>query len=322
MLDPSLHNNLVELITINFGADEINELGKLVLGSFDANRLSGIHSHISLSPRKSANLLVEQAAGRSQAGPLIKLVAELDQGILLGRQINVEGLEVFLSQLARSGFIYDFQTRKIISTRKDPTELVNWGSLKDGKIYEITVMSLDIVENSKLVKRFGIRKMEKLYYRLWNFLKQKLKVFDGRMWSWAGDGGIMAFAFKDQVYRAVQCAVEIQSTIPIFNMSSQVAFPIDISLRIAIDTGRVKFFSDTGKIVSEVINFAAHLEKNRTLPGMISVSGNIWNLLPPRVISILCSGGFFEEQEYYITRKRLDRLFMEDDEYLNQELPA
>lgn len=35
----------------------------------------------------------------------------------------------------------------------------------------------------------------------------------------------------------------------------QTAFPIDISLRMAIDTGRVKFFSDTGKIVSEVINY-------------------------------------------------------------------
>ena len=281
-----------------------------------------MQSHVSLSPRKSANLLVEQAAACRQAESLIKLVVELDQGILIGRQINVEGLEVFLSRLARSGLIYDFHTRKIISTHKDPAEMVNWGSLKDGKIYEITVMSLDIVENSKLVKKFGIRKMEKLYYKLWNFLKQKLKVFDGRMWSWAGDGGIMAFAFKDQVCRAVQCAVEIQSTIPVFNMPSQAAFPIDISLRIAIDTGRVKFFSDTGKIVSEIINYAAHLEKKRTSPGMISVSGNIWNSLPPRAISIFCSGGFFEEQEHYSTRKRLDRLFIEDDEPLNQELPA
>jgi class 3 adenylate cyclase len=265
VLEPALRNNLVELIASNFNADEINELGKLVLGAFDANRLSGIQSHISVSPRKSANRLVEQAASRRHTESLIKLVTELDQGILLGRQINVEGLEIFLNRLARSGLIYDFQTRKIISTRKDLAEMVNWGSLKDGKIYEITVMSLDIVENSKLFKRFGISKMEKLYYKLWNFLKQKLAVFDGRMWSWAGDGGIMAFAFKDQVCRAVQCAIEIQSTIPFFNMSDQEAFPIDISLRIAIDTGTIKFFSDTGKIVSEVINYAAHLESTASL---------------------------------------------------------
>ena len=90
VLDPSLHNNLVELIAANFRANEINELGKLVLGTFDANRLSGIQSHISLSPRKSANLLVEQAAACRQAESLIKLVVELDQGILIGRQINVE----------------------------------------------------------------------------------------------------------------------------------------------------------------------------------------------------------------------------------------
>ena len=54
----------------------------------------------------------------------------------------------------------------------------------------------------------------------------------GLIWSWAGDGGIIAFAL-------------------------------------------VKFFRETGTIVSHVINHAAHLEKKFTHPGMVSISRTV-----------------------------------------------
>jgi len=49
-------------------------------------------------------------------------------------------------------------------------KMVNWGILKDGKIYNITVMSLDIVGNSRLVKKYGTKIMEKVYFRLRSFV--------------------------------------------------------------------------------------------------------------------------------------------------------
>ena len=67
---------------------------------------------------------------------------------------------------------------------------------------------------------------------------------DGRIWSWAGDGGIIAFA-----------------------------------LRIGVDAGLVKFCGETGRIVSHVINHASHLEKKSTRPGMVSIGRNVYDAL-------------------------------------------
>ena len=308
MLDASLRNQLAEMICASFKTEEINELGRLLFASYDSHKLSGTSGHISISPRKCANVLVEQCEKNRKIPALIKLAVELDGGIILGRSISVNGLELFLNRLARNGYVYNFETRKLVSTRKDIAEMRNWGCLKDGRQYEMTVMSLDLVENSVLLRRYGTRKMEKLYYQLWRYLKQQLSVYDGRIWSWAGDGGIMAFTFKDHVLRAVRCAISIQSTLSVFNMTVAPIISDDVALRIGLDTGCIKFYADTGRIVSEIINYAAHLEKKSTEPGRISVSADVVAELNSKSASVFTRGGRFENREFFTTYCRLDGL--------------
>ena len=193
-----------------------------------------------------------------------------------------------------------------------PDELPNWGCLKDGREYDITVASLDIVGNSAKVRKLGTRSMEKLYATLCRFLREKLCAVDGRIWSWAGDGGIIAFALKDHPARAVRFAIELQSTVPVFNLSASGSPTADIALRLGIDSGRVKFSIETGSIVSDVINYAAHLEKSAALPGTVAISRSVYDTLPPRLASVFRFGGIFEEKDYFRTIRRLDSLLCEE----------
>lgn len=238
-LEPAIRNDLVELIAANFKTHEVNELGRLLLGSFDSNEAAGKRSHISLS-------------------------------------------------------------------------IPNWGCLKDGREHDLTVASLDIVGNSAKVRKLGTRKMEKMYATLWRFLREKLCAVDGRIWSWAGDGGIIAFALKNHRARAVRFAIELQSTVPVFNLSVSGSPTADIALRVGIDSGRVKFCIETGSIVSEVINYAAHLEKSAALPGTVAISRSIYDTLPPRLASVFRFGGIFEEKDYFRTIRRLDSLLCKE----------
>jgi class 3 adenylate cyclase len=302
----------VELIAANFKTDEVNELGKLVLGCFDSNEAAGKRHHISLSPRKSAGLLVDRCQSCGTLASLIKLVVEVDSGTVHGRPVRVEGLEEFLGKLVRTGIQYDFRTRKVIASCGDPNDLPNWGCLKDGREYDVTVLSLDIVGNSAKVRKLGTHRMEKIYYTLWSFLKEKLATADGRVWLWAGDGGIIAFALRDHQARAVRFAIELQSTVPVFNLSASATPAGDIALRIAIDSGRLKFCIETGKIVSDVINHAAHLEKSSTLPGTVSISRAVYEGLPPRMASIFRFGGILETKDFFRTIRRLDSLLCEE----------
>ena len=120
---------------------------------------------------------------------------------------------------------------------------------------------------------------------------------------WAGDGGIIAFALRDHQMRAVRFAIELQSTMPVFNLSASGSPTGDIALRLGIDSGRVKLCIETGTIVSDVINHAAHLEKSSTHPETVAVS---------RVASIFRLGGIFEEKDFFRTIRRLDALLCEE----------
>ena len=311
MLEPSVKNDLVELLTVNFNYKDLNELGKLIFKNYDAHNVSGVKNHITISPRKGSEILVDYYEEKKKTKSLIKLLVEMDDSLHQGKHLKLNGLEFFLNHLAQQGYVYDERTRSVVDCKEEKDELVNWGCLRDGKTYDIAVGSIDVVGNSKMVKKYGMRKMETFYYQLMCFLKEKLKKYDGRMWSWAGDGGICAFAFKNHVSRAALFALDVQSSIPLFNLRQDKPVPENLKLRIALDTGKVKFYCNTGQIVSDTVNYAAHLEKSGTEPGKVAVSDRIYKELSYDIASVFQQNDDFEDRECWSTYRRLDDLFID-----------
>ncbi len=301
MIDLSLLNETVEIIANNFTSNEIDDLGKIIIRHYDGHKAAGVKNHITLSPRKCANTLVNYINENKKTFQLLKLLIEMDDSSLNGKSKTIEGLESYLNKLAKSGIYYDFKRRKLHHSKKDAYEMINWGTLKDGKVYSITVMSLDIVNNSKMVKKYSSKIMEKVYFRLRSFIEKKVLDYEGRIWSFAGDGGLIAFTFKGHAERAALCAMDIRATLPVFNISHDLPVKDNLFLRLAMDTGKIKFSLDTGHIVSDIINYAAHLEKSGTLPGEISISANVKKELPPKIAKIFRDKGLFENKTFYST---------------------
>ncbi|MFP4643352.1 MAG: adenylate/guanylate cyclase domain-containing protein [Spirochaetales bacterium] len=308
MLDASLQRELVELISKSFNYEQIEELGNLVLGSFDVHKTLNVERHITVSPRRAAAGLVESIDKKKHAWELIRLVVESDGQFFMGRQITIDELEVFLDSLARSGWVYDFARRRLVEAKDDPVELPNWGALRDGKNYHTTVASIDLVQSSDLARRYGDRKMKKTLYQFREFMKQKLRYYDGRIWSWGGDGGIVSFAFKNCEIRAVQCALDLQRTVRVFAGSPD--YPLDeaIGLRIGIDCGTVTFQHDTGSIISDTINFAAHIEKKSTPAGHVGISDAMLTRLPDCIADVFTTEETLERRSVFITANRIDEL--------------
>ncbi|OQY34180.1 MAG: hypothetical protein B6241_05700 [Spirochaetaceae bacterium 4572_59] len=306
MLDPSLKNLLIETISQSIKTKEIDEIGKMLSKGFDLNKLSGMPPNVTIAARLSGTVLVEYMESKDRTGDLIKLIAELDNNMILGRTLSIDGLDYFLQQLTLNDYVYDFRKRKVVPLKEDPHELPNWGALKDGKKYPITIMSLDIVSNSELVKKYGAKTMKKVYINLWKYLKDQLSKYNGRIWSWAGDGGILAFAFKNHIERAVIFAFEVQRTIFLFNMDPHNPIEDNIELRIGIHTGKLVYHNDSGTIVSEVINLAAHLEKRAAEAGYISITVDVHKTLTPRYQKQFEKIGLFEGTDSYKTLSRLD----------------
>ncbi len=123
--------------------------------------------------------------------------------------------------MTRQGYLYDFKSGKIVPAGTNASRLKNWGALKNDKIYECTIMSIDIVRNSELVRTHGQKVMEKLYFKFASFLEHLMEHYDGRIWNWAGDGGLVAMTFKGHETRAVLCALDIQRSLMVFQFSPE-----------------------------------------------------------------------------------------------------
>ncbi|WP_319562766.1 adenylate/guanylate cyclase domain-containing protein [Marispirochaeta sp.] len=303
-----MKNRKIELLAQNFRPDEIDEIGRLLFKRYNSHFLTGTETHFTLSPRKCAAALVDECIDKNQMDKLIELIVSLDDQTILGRQVRIEGLEEFLNSLAHTGMVYDFRKRRLVKLRKDLDLQANWGSLNEGKRYAITIMSLDVAGNSAMVSRYGNKVMEKVYFHLRKFIEDRINRYDGRIWNFAGDGGIAAFTFRGHQDRSVLCAFEIQRSLPVFHLQTDSPLKEPLALRIGLDTGKIKFLNQTGNIVSEVINYASHLEKQNTPAGGVSISGSLYNEVSPRIASVFECAGDFEGRGAYCMPNRLDLL--------------
>ncbi|MBN2403206.1 MAG: adenylate/guanylate cyclase domain-containing protein [Spirochaetes bacterium] len=279
MFDLTLTKELTELIAINFSFPDIEAIGKYLYKKYSTHELENVNESITISSMNAAKRLVLECEDRDRLNDLFTFIIELDNSLLNGKIVTVTGLENLLYKLSCGGVYYDFSKRKLKSYKNDNKYLENWGTLKEGREYSVTIASLDICGNTDLVIKYKSGIVEEVYFRLWEFIRRKLDQYNGRIWTWAGDGGILAFRNDKGIHTGISCCMEILFSLPVFNSSPLKQIPDEISLRIGMDSGMIKFYNDTGKIVSEVINYASKLEKNATSPNGLSVSDNIYKHL-------------------------------------------
>ncbi|MFO7729524.1 MAG: adenylate/guanylate cyclase domain-containing protein [Spirochaetia bacterium] len=308
MLDPVLINDITEMLTKHLKPNQIDAIGRMLFKRYNSHEKLGIDDHITIPRRRAAEALIDDCLDGKKEEDLIKCLIELDGSDLLGKPVTFDNIESFMKDMVSSGYLYDYKKRKIKILKTDPNELPNWGALREGKNYEVTVVSIDIVGNSVLVKKYGMKKIERMYAKFWNLLRRVLSVYDGRIWSWSGDGGLVAFAFKDHQTRAVLFALELQSVLSVFNVDPSLPIDEAISLRIGLDTGNMKFSQNTGQIVSETINYAAHLEKSFTSPGKVSISKELYNRISENLQSIFDCEGEFEGRTAFCTNTQVSML--------------
>ena len=281
MFDETLLKDLVEMFGKSLTFSDIEAVGGYLFKqrAWSVHATAGLEAKRSVSPLNAAKILVEEADKKNRLKDLFAFAIELDGSPLNSRVVKLEGLENLLYRLTRSGQYYDYAKRRFVDI-EDATRLLNWGSLREGREYPFVIASIDICDNSVLVKKHSTKVMERVYYRLWAFLRARVDRWEGRIWSWAGDGGLLAFRGEQGVANAVSCGLEILATLPVFNMQPDKVIKDEIHVRMGLDFGPVKFFMDTGRIVSDVINYAAHLEKKGTKPRAMSVSEAVHARLP------------------------------------------
>ncbi len=294
LFDITLTKDITELIGINFTFTDIEAIGKYIFKKYNTHALENISENITISPLNAAKSLVYECEKHNRLKDLFCFIIEMDGALLNGKRVNIKGLDNLLYRLTNTGMYFDFNKRELRSYNQEKKTLKNWGVLKEGKEYLISIASIDICENSKLVKNNNTSKIEEDYFHLREYIRKKCELYNGRIWYWAGDGCILAFRDDEGLTSAVSCCLEILFSLPIFNSSPLKKIPDEISLRIGMDWGMIKFYDDTGRIVSDVINNASRIEKNATCPDGLSVSDNLYSQLSPSLQNLFINTSSFD----------------------------
>ncbi len=296
----TLSRELTEIIALSFSFKGIEAVGKdLFYNTYSTHELEKLQPEITISPHVASARLVYECMEANRIPELISYLMQLEGNYLYGKIVHIFELDTFLFHLSENGYVYDAVEKKILPKAKHSKYLPNWGALKEGKAYEILIASIDICENSKLVHYYGANNMERIYNQLHNYLDDIVHEFEGRIWSWQGDGGIIAFRGRNKIENGLNCAFKVLLNLPLFNIGPKVTIRHPINLRIGMDCGYLNFFSDVGRIVSETINYAAHLEKKGTKINGISISDKIYKDIPERFKVFFSNSVVFEERTAY-----------------------
>ncbi len=298
-IDLTLTKDLTEMLAKSLLFRDLEAIGNYLFKDYSAHLYGSVPKHITIAPLKAANILVSECQSRGKMKELLSFVIELDGTLLNGNIVKLIGLDNLLYRLSRTGVYFDFMKRKFISFHENKEIMPGWGVLREGKEYPIIIASIDICGNSDLVQKHSPSAMEKVYYKFSNFLNKSIYHHNGRVWFWAGDGGIIACRKDDGIDNAVACCIEVLFTLPIFNSMPDKPIEDDIELRIGMDSGTLKYFNDVGRIISDVINYASHLEKQGTCPNGLSISKDVYNELSQGLKKIFNQEMQFKDRTAY-----------------------
>jgi class 3 adenylate cyclase len=173
--------------------------------------------------------------------------------------------------------------------------------LRDGALGQFAFLRVDVVGHSKLTRENPSSLVAEVLDGFESLIDKLSADRRARIWSWAGDGGLIAFqagSTTAKVGDAVAVAFELLASLPEFN----VRHPLPegkVDVRTAVHTGPAVYRVNTGRIHSSPINLVSHLEHQRTHANSISITHDVYRELPVKERERFVSAGAFEGTAIY-----------------------
>jgi len=180
-----------------------------------------------------------------------------------------------------------------------------WVNLLEGMVGEFAFMRVDVIGHSRIARENPSSTVDRVFNNFEHHVDSIATRLKGRIWNWAGDGGLIAFYEGVQTAKvadALEAAQSLLDSLVGFNAQHPFDQQSDqLLLRIAIHCGTARFRPDTGRIHSAAINYVAHLEHERTHPNSISISEPVYRELSGNARQKFVSAGTFEDIPIYTT---------------------
>lgn len=285
--------NVTRTLYLSLGMELSLRVARSLVEGYDINRRMGFPPSVPVPVQDAVNRIVLDLF---EAGLFIELVEWLvraDRHGYKGKQYPIAGIDEIIKGMEQEGYLLDPESELFY---EDPhrQRTPGWGRLKAGVEYPITLLRIDIVNNSRIVRANGVDEVRSAYERIRELFQRIVEKRRGRIWLWEGDGGLAAFQYGHPNMSATLCGMEFMNEILLFNLCSN---PLDkpIQLRAAAHAGFMEFSENPAELLhEELVKETVEIESRYTAPGNFSISASI----SPHVDGII-KDCFTKPEEYY-----------------------
>lgn len=256
----------------SLNADMLGRLAREVFSDeYDLRERTGYPASVAVPGPLAADCIVDDAVAEGRFLHLAERLAKYDREGFMGRAYRVAGLREIFKGIAAEGYLWDEDTEYFMEDpriRRTP----NWGRLLEGEEHRFSLLRVDIVRNSRLVRVHGEAAARDAFGDLRSILARCVELRSGRIWSWEGDGALAGFLFGHSTTGAVLAGMSLLHELFLYDrIHNNLGEPLKV--RAAVHTGPIRYYSDLGEIAKqETVIEAMEAESRWTPAGSLSVT--------------------------------------------------
>ncbi len=288
-----------DLMLRSLNSDQINDIGRGFDSDFDVRRISGFGDKIRVPTQIAIDCVFEQFPEEGKLMRFLGYMLSRNGSSASGGIVKLRDPERTLNQLRGLDWVYDrargrFQKDQSINPTPD------WGFLLEGEEYRFGFASIAVADWSNLLNKNLKSDVDQSMTRLHAYVKTQVESWNGRLWSWGGEGGLAAFHGDDAGSMLTMCMISVLAFLTRFNIfENDLSLETEISLRIGAHFGGAVFKADTGNIFSPDPELALELRRKHSATNSVTVSEALYTNLRSEIAGRFRAAGSAGDTRLY-----------------------
>ncbi|MBN2554036.1 MAG: hypothetical protein JXB06_14760 [Spirochaetales bacterium] len=274
-----LQNYISQSLSQSMDVALMERLAARVINGYDLYEQTGFPANIPIPQVDAARQIAADLARSGHIHRFAELLIEVDRTGVMGRPVSIRLLPQIVKELEVLGYRFkDGEGIFVEAGGRGRTK--GWGVLREGQLYELSFLRVDIVGNTALVRRYSRRIVIQVYNEVRRLFTNIVEKRDGRLWQWEGDGGVAAFYYGNKNIQAALSGMEMLLELFMYNLF-QCPFSKPVQVRLAVHTGPCPFHQDFQRIRSDTLRRLEVIESEFAetdslviTPGVYSDMGN------------------------------------------------
>jgi len=245
----ALSQTLKKSLYESLNADMLERVAQDLIPDYDLRRRTGFPPNMPMQGQTAASRIVDDLVEEDLFLHFIERLALLDREGFMGRSYRISGLREIFKGIGAEGYLWDADTGRFM---EDPRirRSQNWGRIVNGEELRFSLLRVDVVKNSRIVKVHGESAARGAYEDLRLIIARCAERRSGRVWSWEGDGALAAFLFGHSTTSSVLAGMALLHELFIYNRAYN-RIGENVQVRAAVHTGPIRYLSDVGEILKQ-----------------------------------------------------------------------